>query len=100
VVERQYQKRQPKWDWRAWLTTEELDQLARADAAKAEWQRLNADRAKIINRAIHRAKYHEFETGCRRCGAQDNEDCKKDIDLGYCPGAEDAKAAADRIANG
>lgn len=49
--------KQPKWDWRAYLTDAERENLAVADAAKAEWQRLNRARAQITNRAIQRAKY-------------------------------------------
>lgn len=49
--------RKPKWDWRAYLTADETATLERADAAKAEWQRLNQTRAMITNRAIQRAKY-------------------------------------------
>lgn len=47
-----------KWDWRSFLTDEEARILAAADAAKAEWQRLNESRAGITNRAIQRAKHH------------------------------------------
>lgn len=54
---RAWSKRPPKWDWRAFLTEEEAAQVARADAAKAEWRRLQALRAGIQNRAIQRAKY-------------------------------------------
>lgn len=47
----------PKWPWRDYLTDEEAAKLAAADAAKAEWERLNVERAAIVNRAIQRAKY-------------------------------------------
>lgn len=47
-----------KWGWRNFLTVEEKALLRRADDAKADWQALNADLAKIQNRAIQRAKYH------------------------------------------
>lgn len=53
-----YEKRKPKWDWRAYLTAEELAVLAKADKAKADWLKLNKERAGITNRAIQRAKYH------------------------------------------
>ena len=47
-----------KWPWRDYLTDDERAILAKADAAKAKWQRLNLARASITNRAIQRAKYH------------------------------------------
>lgn len=53
-----YEKRKPKWDWRAYLTAEEKTILAAADRAKAEWLKLNKARAGITNRAIQRAKYN------------------------------------------
>ena len=43
--------------WRDYLTPEEAATIAAADASKTEWQRLNAARAGIVNRAIQRAKY-------------------------------------------
>ena len=52
-----YEKRKPKWDWRAYLTADELVVLERADRAKAAWLKLNKERAGITNRAIQRAKY-------------------------------------------
>lgn len=52
-----YEKRKPKWNWRAYLTAEELAVLAKADKAKAGWLKLNKERAGITNRAIQRAKY-------------------------------------------
>jgi hypothetical protein len=55
---RQYRKPDPRWNWRAYLTAEERSMLAAADKAKAEWQRLNVQRAAIQNRAIQRAKYN------------------------------------------
>jgi cell division protein FtsL len=53
-----WQPRQPKWDWRRFLTSEEAKVLREADAAKERWRKLNAERATITNRAIQRAKYH------------------------------------------
>lgn len=52
-----YKKRKPKWNWRAYLTADELAVLAAADKAKTAWLKLNRDRAGITNRAIQRAKY-------------------------------------------
>lgn len=52
-----YEKKKPKWNWRAYLTAEELAVLAAADKAKATWLKLNKERAGITNRAIQRAKY-------------------------------------------
>lgn len=52
-----WSKRAPKWDWRHFLTEDEAAQVAAAEAAKAEWQRLQTVRAGIQNRAIQRAKY-------------------------------------------
>lgn len=52
-----YEKRKPKWDWRAFLTAEEKTILVAADRAKAAWLKLNKERAGITNRAIQRAKY-------------------------------------------
>lgn len=52
-----YAKRKPKWDWRAYLTADELAVLSAADRAKAAWLKLNKERAGITNRAIQRAKY-------------------------------------------
>ncbi len=54
-----YKLRRPKWQWRKFLTPEEQDIIARADAAKSAWRQLNRDRAMITNRAIQRAKYAE-----------------------------------------
>jgi hypothetical protein len=51
-----FKPRAPKWPWRDFLTAAEANTLARADSAKAEWKRLNAERAGITNRAIQRAK--------------------------------------------
>ena len=50
--------RQPKWDWRRFLTDDERETLRKADAAKSKWLALNKERAAITNRAIQRAKYH------------------------------------------
>ncbi len=58
-----YEKRKPKWDWRAYLTADELAVLAAADKAKADWLKLNKDRAGITNRAIQRAKYAAAQNG-------------------------------------
>lgn len=52
-----YEKRKPKWDWREFLTADEKTILDAADKARAEWQKLNRQRAGITNRAIQRAKY-------------------------------------------
>jgi hypothetical protein len=52
-----YEKPKPKWNWRSYLTAEELAVLAAADKAKAAWLKLNKERAGITNRAIQRAKY-------------------------------------------
>ena len=61
-------KREPRWNWRAYLTTDEAATVARAETAKAEWQRLQAERAAIQNRAIHRAK---SEVGLKERGGGD-----------------------------
>lgn len=53
-----FRPRAPKWPWRDFLTEAERAALAQADAAKAEWLRLNKERSAITNRAIQRAKYH------------------------------------------
>ncbi|MEM1274463.1 MAG: hypothetical protein AAGF88_11640 [Pseudomonadota bacterium] len=53
-----FERKKPKWPWRDFLTAAEAKTLADADEAKAEWQKLNAERAAITNRAIQRAKYH------------------------------------------
>ncbi len=50
-------KRDPKWDWEARLTKGEAETVWRADETKRAWQRLQAERAVIQNRAIQRAKY-------------------------------------------
>ena len=52
-----YKLRKPKWNWRAFLTADEQAILRASDEAKAAWQRLNKERAGIVNRAIQRAKY-------------------------------------------
>lgn len=52
-----YEKRRSKWDWRSFLTADELAVLAAVDEAKKTWQKLNKERAGITNRAIQRAKY-------------------------------------------
>ena len=46
-----------KLPWRDYLTIEEQDKLAEAWDAKQHWLALNKERAAIVNRAIHRAKY-------------------------------------------
>ena len=53
-----YRKREPKWDWRSYLTADERAVIKAADAAKATWLKVNRDRAAITNRAIQRAKFH------------------------------------------
>lgn len=53
-----FELRKPTWPWRDFLTDGERQVLEAADNAKAEWQRLNKERAAITNRAIQRAKYH------------------------------------------
>lgn len=58
-------KREPRWNWRAYLTEDEAAIVAKAEAAKTEWLRLQAERAAIQNRAIQRAKY---EVGPRERG--------------------------------
>jgi len=52
-----FQKKEPKWPWRDFLTEDEKEALAKADEAKALWETLNTQRASIQNRAIQRAKY-------------------------------------------
>ncbi|MCA6108174.1 hypothetical protein [Bradyrhizobium cenepequi] len=54
-----YVKKEPKWDWRKFLTEEEVAAIAEADAAKVRWQELNKERSRITNRALQRAKYAE-----------------------------------------
>lgn len=49
-----YSKRRPKWPWRDFLDNEEKAILAKADAAKLAWLKLNRNRAGITNRAIQR----------------------------------------------
>lgn len=48
-----------KLDWRKHLTDDERIQIEAADKARVAWEKLNATRAGIVNRAIHRAKYRE-----------------------------------------
>jgi hypothetical protein len=48
--------------WRAYLTAEEAAILAAADAAKAEWLKLSASRAGIVNRAIQRMRHRQGKT--------------------------------------
>lgn len=55
---KRWEKRKAKWPWRDYLTSSEREILAKADLAKAEWLKLNRERAAITNRAIQRAKYH------------------------------------------
>ena len=66
-----------KLPWRDFLTAEEREILARADAAREEWQRLNVERASITNRAIQRAKYaavkHTLEERMRKLDAEITE---------------------------
>lgn len=54
---KRYERPKPKWPWRDYLTAEERAILAKADAAKAAWEKLNKGRASIQNRALQRAKY-------------------------------------------
>jgi hypothetical protein len=58
--------------WRDFLTDDERDILAKADAAKAEWLRLNASRAGIVNRAIHRASSHRAKQAIREQSIREN----------------------------
>jgi hypothetical protein len=51
-----WKPKQPKWNWREFLTDEERQILRSVDAAKAEWMKLNRSRAGITNRAIQRAR--------------------------------------------
>lgn len=44
-------------DWRAALTPSERKIIERGDRLMAKLKEVNRDRARIINRAIHRAKY-------------------------------------------
>jgi hypothetical protein len=60
-----WEPRKPKWRWRDYLTAAERRTIAKADAAKKVWLRLNAERAKITNRAIHRAKFDALAPGGR-----------------------------------
>lgn len=53
---RRWSPRKPKWAWRDYLTDEEREALDAADRAKRAWEKLNAERAKITNRAIQRAR--------------------------------------------
>lgn len=52
-----FSPRTPKWNWRDYLTDDEAEILAASDKAKAEWMKLNQQRAAIQNRAIQRARY-------------------------------------------
>jgi hypothetical protein len=60
-----WKPKKDKWNWRKFLTVEEVDIIKVSDAALAalEKQRANynkkhgATRQFIVNRAIHRAKY-------------------------------------------
>jgi hypothetical protein len=58
MAERRWKKNPPKWPWHDFLTDEERQIIAEADKAKRVWQQLMQTRTVIINRAIHRAKYH------------------------------------------
>lgn len=51
-------KRKTMRPWRKYLTEEERDVIAQADAARRVWTILNAHRAGIQNRATQRAKQH------------------------------------------
>lgn len=63
-----YKKRDSKWNWRAYLTAEELAILASADRAKAAWLESNKERAGIVNRAVQRAK-HAARSPSKESGA-------------------------------
>lgn len=52
-----------KLNWRAFLTSGERKILSDADKAKRAWERLNAARPRIVNRAIQRAKYANRANG-------------------------------------
>ncbi len=52
-----FEKRKSKWPWRDFLTEDEKRVLQAADEAKSKWEKLNASRAGITNRAIQRAKH-------------------------------------------
>lgn len=43
--------------WRTYLTADEKALIKAAERAKATWRVLSAERAKIVNRAIQRARY-------------------------------------------
>lgn len=43
--------------WRDFLTDEERAIIEAGDLAKQEWERHNAPRAGIVNRALQRARY-------------------------------------------
>ena len=49
-------KPRPAPSWREHLTAAEREDVARADAAQAEWKRQRAVRAEIACRAAQRAK--------------------------------------------
>lgn len=59
---KRYEKAVAMWPWRDFLTDDERAEMAAADVAKAEWQRLNRGRASIQNRAIQRAKNAALRT--------------------------------------
>lgn len=42
--------------WRNYLTDEELEVIKAIDAAKANWLKLNKQRAEIVNRAVKRSR--------------------------------------------
>lgn len=63
--EKPWEPQPDKWNWRAFLTADEAKIIKAADDDRASIARLEADyqrrhapkRQKIVNRAIHRAKY-------------------------------------------
>lgn len=62
-----FQHRRKKWNWRKFLTREEAAFMRAADSdaeivakVQSEWNaKYQRERIKIVNRAIHRAKYYE-----------------------------------------
>jgi hypothetical protein len=55
-----YKRREPKHNWRSFLTAEERQEIETADRAKKDWERrwrkLSVNRARIMNRAIQRSR--------------------------------------------
>jgi hypothetical protein len=50
-------KRESKWPWRDYLSSDEAALIAEVEAAKARWLEQNMSRASIKNRAVQRAMY-------------------------------------------